>query len=175
MYDARSCTFHRFKLPGRGVNCAACGDTPSIANMEQSDAFCSEHNLRGVGSCAPCADGGAAADDAAARACSVEEYCAVRQSGNPHVLLDVRAKTQFEMCSLRGAINIPLDQLESRIGEVKDATEQCALPLFVICRRGVASKAATQVLAGGGIGPTFDVKGGLSAWAEAVGDGFPPY
>ena len=68
-----------------------------------------------------------------------------------------------------------LDQLEGRISEVEAATEQSTVPLYVICRRGVASKAASRLLTQGGVGPAFDVKGGLSAWAEVVSDGFPPY
>jgi rhodanese-related sulfurtransferase len=70
------------------------------------------------------------------------------RDGNPHaVLVDVRPFTQFRICSLRGSINIPLADLE-RNCESAMLDHGKSEPVFVICRRGVDSVAATAV--GGG-------------------------
>ena len=114
-YDARSCTFHRFKVPKRPM-CAACGDSPTIDSMRASSQFCATKNLRGVasgGCAAPKASAAPAAAETQVGACddgavSVEEYLALRKSGKPHLLVDVRDRTQFGMCSLAGALNIPV-------------------------------------------------------------------
>lgn len=42
---------------------------------------------------------------------SVFEYKALRQK--PHILIDVRNNNEFEICHLKGAINIPLKDLTS--------------------------------------------------------------
>lgn len=40
-----------------------------------------------------------------------------------HVLLDVRAPVQFDICSLPGSLSIPLANLEKRISELKKDME----------------------------------------------------
>jgi hypothetical protein len=39
---------------------------------------------------------------------SCKEYKQIRQNDIPHILLDIRVKQQFEMCSLSGALNLEL-------------------------------------------------------------------
>ena len=49
-----------------------------------------------------------AGDNGVANACSAAAYAQVRLNKIEHVLLDVRDKAQFSMCSLPGALNIPV-------------------------------------------------------------------
>ena len=42
----------------------------------------------------------------------LQDYAAVVAGGEEHVLLDVRARVQFAVCALDGAVNIPLPELE---------------------------------------------------------------
>lgn len=177
MYDARSASFHRFKLAPRSPTCLVCGHNkvgPSITSMEESDAFCVSHSLRGVsGPGAPCAPLPKA--PLGHNACSVEEYRQVRLSHRRHLLVDVRVRLQFDLCSLRDAINIPLECLAARLEELTELSEQREVPIYVICRRGIASRVAAQLLSQEGFGNVFDIMGGLNEWSRVVDRGFPFY
>ncbi len=56
-------------------------------------------------------------------------------------LIDVRTEKEFAGGSARGAINIPLDQVESRIAEFKKEKE-----IVVFCRSGNRSGQAKTIL-----------------------------
>jgi hypothetical protein len=47
------------------------------------------------------------------------QYKAVLSSGNPFLLLDVRNRTQYDICSLSESHNIPLAELSQRISDVE--------------------------------------------------------
>jgi len=131
---------------------------------------------------------------------SCQEYHQLRQRGDSHVLIDVRDPRQFEMCSLEGSINVPLSKLVNgniveeedgwkRVGDLSDGTK----PVYCICRRGVASVKATQILmdhsssvtmdgSSGGrqiqndkIHSVYNIVGGYSSWAKEVDPSFPSY
>ncbi len=48
----------------------------------------------------------------------VEEYKTLIASGIPHTVLDVQTEENFKKKHLKGAVNIPLDLLEKRVGEI---------------------------------------------------------
>ncbi len=79
-----------------------------------------------------------------------------------HVLLDVRTKSEVQEMSAPEVLNIPLDQLESRVDELKDYSS-----IHVICRSGARSGVATNMLHGFGINHASNVKGGIMAWESA--------
>lgn len=54
----------------------------------------------------------------------VQEYYNATLANEPHVLLDVRSKVQFEICSLPNSIHIPLAELEKRIPEIDDKLKE---------------------------------------------------
>ena len=60
-------------------------------------------------------------------------------------MIDVRAKVQYEIVSLGGSLNMPLSAM------LKDPSEAVKLAqvkekVFIMCRRGNASKEATDFL-----------------------------
>lgn len=102
-----------------------------------------------------------------------------------HLLLDVREKVQFDICSLEGSINIPFSTLQGRSladGEVGWIPENLAddAPIYVVCRLGNDSQVIARKLKDGGwdregkrwVG---DIKGGLKAWKEQVDGSWPEY
>ena len=103
---------------------------------------------------------------------SSKEYASRRNE--PHVLIDVRDPVQFEICRLSNARNIPLDDLrqETTIAQELIAT---ALPVFVICRRGVDSQTAVEQLLEEGVPNVYHITGGLASWSESVDRTFPIY
>lgn len=74
------------------------------------------------------------------------------------VVIDVRAAAEFEADHIEGAINIPFDQIEAGIKEIKNLTSQSRIMLY--CRSGRRAKIARnallqqgfrQVINGGGL------------------------
>jgi rhodanese-related sulfurtransferase len=61
-------------------------------------------------------------------------------------LVDVRTPEEFAAGSVKGAVNIPLDEVESRITEFQGKEE-----IVVFCRSGNRSAQAISILAANGI------------------------
>jgi rhodanese-related sulfurtransferase len=76
-------------------------------------------------------------------------------------MLDVRTALEFEGEHIDGARNIPLEELEARLGEVPSDPE-----VLVICRTGIraAIAAASMVREGRRVGV---LDGGMQAWRRA--------
>ncbi|ODQ81583.1 hypothetical protein BABINDRAFT_159855 [Babjeviella inositovora NRRL Y-12698] len=102
---------------------------------------------------------------------SVEELAEALKS--EVTLLDVRAPEQFEICSLPKATHISLDALEKMSVE---ELVQLKEPIYVVCRFGNDSQLATRLLKErAGLKRVWDVKGGVSRWADVVDLKFPKY
>ncbi|AEY67069.1 CoA-disulfide reductase [Clostridium sp. BNL1100] len=78
------------------------------------------------------------------------------------ILLDVREQAEFQLGTINGAINIPLDELRGRLNELpKDKT------IFIFCQVGLRGYLAARILTQKG----FDAKnlsGGLKTYKMAV-------
>ncbi|MFX0203980.1 MAG: rhodanese-like domain-containing protein [Candidatus Hodarchaeota archaeon] len=81
------------------------------------------------------------------------------------VLLDVRTDWEFDSGHLKGAVNIPIDELEQRIGEL-NSNER----LLVYCRTGNRSRRAVQILLDNGFSKLYHMSAGITAWMDA---GYP--
>lgn len=115
------------------------------------------------------------------------EYSAAMNRGPKPVLLDVREKEHFDICSIDGAINIPLAAFlkENKIAE--EGVEQPTpawlpadpeSPVYVVCRVGNDSQLATRRLKEMGLdrhGARFigDIRGGMKAWQQEVDPTLP--
>ena len=67
-------------------------------------------------------------------------------------LLDVRSTMEFEGEHINGAINIPLDTIESKIKEIATMPK----PIVVYCLSGGRSGVATSILQQNGISETYN-------------------
>ena len=77
-------------------------------------------------------------------------------------LIDVRTPGEFRESRLAGAKNIPLDQLDQRMGEIsKDRA------VIVYCRSGMRSALALKGLRARGHASAKHLQGGISAWTAA--------
>ncbi len=61
-------------------------------------------------------------------------------------LVDVRTPAEFASGSVKGAVNIPLDQVESRVNEFKGKSS-----VIVFCRSGNRSGQAQSILEANGV------------------------
>ena len=75
------------------------------------------------------------------------------------MLIDVREPHEFRQGYISGAINIPLRQLERRLGEIP--FDQ---PLYLYCQSGIRSKRAAAILRKQGYTDISHLAGGMRVW-----------
>ena len=148
-YDALDLRF--LELPvSRRADCPVCGEHPTITAPRDEDEgeLCDAADLEGVSRLS---------------AAALQRLVAAQWSAAALALIDVREPHEFDEGHLQGARNIPLAQLERRLGELSGG----GTPVFV-CRSGRRSLAACALALRGGIGAIAHLEGGLLAWAEQV-------
>jgi len=97
------------------------------------------------------------------------------------LLVDVREKVQFDLCSLPGSINVPWsDMAEWKTNADAAKLTGSTQPIYVVCRLGNDSQLAvrkmkTLKLDADGDRFIADVKGGLRAWKEEVDPSWPDF
>ncbi len=79
-------------------------------------------------------------------------------------IVDVRWPNEWEAGRIEGALHIPQDELDDRLGEIDRSR-----PLVTVCRSGMRSAAAAEQLRAEGF-QADNLDGGMLAWAE---DGLP--
>ena len=72
------------------------------------------------------------------------DYAQLIKSGA--IVLDVRSKGEFEGGHIRGAVNIPVDQLRNNFSRLKDKTK----PIITCCASGMRSASAKSILLSNG-------------------------
>lgn len=120
-----------------------------------------------VGACAGdrTADATARAPAAAPAEVRRVEVATLKQEldrGAVSLLIDVRTPGEFAGGHVPGAKNLPLDELDGRVGELGPAGAE----VYVICQSGGRSARAGSALVARGYRPV-DVRGGTSAWRDA--------
>jgi rhodanese-related sulfurtransferase len=79
-------------------------------------------------------------------------------------LLDVRTPAEFEAKHLPSAVNIPVDEVAPRMGDIERLTRgDRATPIVVYCRSGARSARAAAMLQKAGYSRVTDL-GPISAW-----------
>ena len=84
------------------------------------------------------------------------------ESSEPPLLLDVRAPREWAEKRIEGSVNIPLNHLQDRIGEVPRDRR-----VAVYCAGGYRSSIAVSILHQHGITNLIEIAGGLAAWQAA--------
>lgn len=173
--------FRSVRLRGKRARCDACSDNPTITKDSLTSGsldyavFCGVANPVNVLS----KEERISADDYAQKlSVPVEE----------HLLVDVRDKVQFDICSIEGSINIPIAELDSVTADNVDDSIPSGLstlrassaPIYAVCRFGNDSQLAVQKLKALGYSDNGrryigDVKGGFRAWKDEVDSTWPEY
>ena len=89
--------------------------------------------------------------------------------GKP-VLLDVREPWEHQTARLENSILLPLRELPSRYAELDSAAAT-----VVICHHGGRSMQAALFLEKQGFAHTYNLQGGVDAWARQVDPAVPVY
>lgn len=95
----------------------------------------------------------------------VDELKRRLDAGEKLLLLDVRSAADFagEKGHIAGALNIPLEELAARQGELESRREQ---PVLLVCTTDRRSSKAAAQLAAAGFAKVQVVQGGMNAWRE---------
>jgi len=104
-------------------------------------------------------------EDAAYGNVSVYEARSLIQGHRDLVVLDVRTASEYGEGHIEGALNIPVQELEGRLGELDTGSE-----FLVYCRSGSRSSSAVQVMRANGFDKVYHMSAGIAAW---VGAGYP--
>ena len=181
LYSAYSDTpFRTIRLKGRRATCAAC-KFPSDINRGVLQtgsfdyvSFCGTRNLP--------------MSAFKLKRCPPTLYKArgpTTDRPSRPILLDVRNSTEFGICHLRDAINLPLSEIQQDKGALRDHLLESSCnkhPLFFICRYGNDSLEAVRLAeefqqdARLSVNvEIMDIKGGLKAWKDEVDPSFPEY
>ena len=79
-------------------------------------------------------------------------------------LLDTRTVEEYSSGHIEGFVNIPVDELRERIGEI-----QAGKPVYVICQSGLRSYIAARILEGHGF-ETYNFAGGFRFYDAVMND-----
>jgi len=161
LYDAWQMQFRELKLR-RDPRCPVCGDSPTIRELIDYDAFCGVAQPSAAAPAAP----------AAMSETTVGELKQMLDAGAPVFVLDVREPQEFQICRIPGTTLIPLGQLPARIAEVPAAA--AGRPIVVHCKMGGRSAKAVALLREQGIEAT-NLTGGILAWIDKVDPSLPKY
>ncbi|HEU5058268.1 MAG TPA: rhodanese-like domain-containing protein [Kofleriaceae bacterium] len=77
-------------------------------------------------------------------------------------VIDVRRPAEYAAAHIPGAVNLPVDELGARLGELDPAR-----PVAVACAGGYRSAAAAGILERAGFTVAADLAGGTTAWLAA--------
>ena len=103
---------------------------------------------------------------------SPAEVCKIVTAHPNVILLDVRTPDEFmgkaneKFGHLKNAINIPVQELESRLTELKNDKNK---EIIVYCSHSHRSPRASHILTENGFANVKNMTGGMSVWIDSVG------
>src|ERR687890_1741770 len=150
LFDALKLRFRELQLR-KDPACPICGESPSIHELIDYEAFC------GIG-----AEPVYAGPEITAEELKQD----MERKGPDLVLIDVREPHEWEIAHIEGARLIPLGQLPERINELDGHAE-----IVTYCHKGSRSMKALEILKGAGFGKVRSLAGGIDAWAQRVEPG----
>ncbi|GAB5494603.1 MAG: rhodanese-like domain-containing protein [Phototrophicaceae bacterium] len=86
------------------------------------------------------------------------------ESDASHILIDVRTASEFANGHIAGAVNIPVEEIASRLDEIP-----ADMPIVVYCQSGNRSGQASNILANNNYSEIYDL-GGIARWTS---QGYP--
>ncbi len=156
LFDALQMRFRTLTLR-RDPACPICGDAPTQRALIDYEQFC------GI---TPATRPGAAPALPPEFETTVDELKARLDRGDAIWILDVREKTEYDICRLPGTTLIPLGELPKRVDELPKGLD--APDIVVHCKMGGRSAKAVALLRDRGFTRVRNLKGGILAWIDRV-------
>jgi len=95
---------------------------------------------------------------------NVDAGDAVKLINNDAIIIDVRSSDAFARGHIVNAKNIPKDELDARIEQLK---QHKATPIVAVCDTGMTTSGVVSKLRAEGFESAFGLKGGMSGWSQA--------
>jgi molybdopterin/thiamine biosynthesis adenylyltransferase/rhodanese-related sulfurtransferase len=159
VYEALAQSFTRVSV-AKSPRCPVCGDTPTITHLIDYEEFC---GVPGHGSVPHLLLG-------EEWEIGPRELKESLDRGEPLRLIDVRETGEWNMVRLPGSESIPLRTLESKLADLPHDQD-----IVLVCRAGVRSARALDLLRKEGFTRLKDLRGGLIAWAKDIDPTMPTY
>ncbi|GAB4338727.1 MAG: hypothetical protein Kow00117_20030 [Phototrophicales bacterium] len=77
----------------------------------------------------------------------------------PHVLIDVRTRQEFSQGHLPNAMNIPMDEVNTRMDEIPND-----ITVILVCATGNRSGMVASALTKAGYTNVYNLEGGTMSW-----------
>ncbi len=143
-YDALAMRFDEFRFKRR-ADCAVCGDHPTITAPQDAPQLCTAEALANI------------------RTLTAAELSGIlKERAGRAALVDVRGPREFSASHLPGAVNVPVGELQSRMGSLPKGM------IVFVCRSGARSLNAAALATRAGVEDIAHLEGGLLAWARDV-------
>jgi len=139
LIDTLAPRWETITLPRR-VDCALCGESPTITTLMESPDLCESVPLM-----------------------TIEEFSSLRCNRSSHFLLDVRQTEEASTLSMGAHQIIPVEELYERIPDIKANSDD---HIIVHCQTGVRSIRAGQILRSAGFTYVKSLQGGILAWLQ---------
>lgn len=149
--DGAAMKFREFTLR-RDPDCARCAEGRRHLPVEAEGEFCE------------------ACGTMSEEEISVIDLAELRETGQAHVLLDVREPWELATARLDPCLHIPMAEVPARFDEIPRD-----VPVYVLCHGGVRSGRVVEYLRGQGFGNVTNVRGGIGAWSVEVDPAVPAY
>ena len=85
--------------------------------------------------------------------------------GTADILLDVRRIDEFDAGKINGAINIPLDEIRSRLGEIPKEKN-----IYIYCEAGLRGYLVQRILKQNGYRYVSNLSGGYNLWKNCMAE-----
>ncbi len=181
LYDALRMTFREMKLK-RSTICPLCGDHPTITSLIDYEEFCGlpgartdqETNIE-VYKMVDDLLGKRSKEESGAFTPPGEMtvhqlHDRMRGGDRSFLLIDVRESHERQINELPGSTLIPMNEIPARLEELDGKRE-----IICYCHIGVRSAQVAMFLAHQGFSKTWNLAGGIHAWAEEIDQEMPVY
>ena len=168
-FNGKTSTFKKFTLRGKQTDCVVWGESPTFKSTEEYDyeALCPAPACNLVESIKLPKENDV----------GVKEFHKDKSENSSKVaVLDVRPSEQFNIVNVPSSVNIALSEITN--GHKKDEIEELFNnneKVYVMWRRGNASRTATKYLLDNGYGTAINVRGGITEYVNEIETEMPMY
>jgi sulfur-carrier protein adenylyltransferase/sulfurtransferase len=157
VYDLLDQSWMRIEI-SKHPQCAVCGPHPTITSLIDYDESCGGPAPQGI------------SDLGDEWEISARELKARLDQGEDIRILDVRERGEWALVHLDGSRCVPLAELSGAMDTIPRDVDLC-----LVCRAGVRSAHALQLLRDAGYTRLKNLRGGILAWAKDVDPTIPTY
>lgn len=155
LLDALEMRFRDIRLH-RDASCPVCGDSPTIREPRDETAGCAGLER--------------AVEEFTPESLTSVELQRRLNEGRDVLLLDVRSPAEWEICTIEGAVQVAMDDLDKWVEGQNTGRE-----IVVYCHVGILSLLVVRKLHRRGFRNVKNLEGGIDAWSVLVDQGIPRY